>query len=174
MGLSSRYYDFEVKGWRFVVLDGNETSFHAYPAGSEQYKNAVRYYEEHNIESPKWNGAIGEEQLKWLRGVLENATKKDEDVILFCHFPIYPDNPHNLWNATELIDLVEDYPGVKAYLNGHNHAGNYGSKERIHYVTIKGMVDTDETSYTVIRVNRDRIEIAGFGREENMVLEVRK
>lgn len=174
MGLSSRYYDFEIKGWRFVVLDGNDISFHAYPAGSEQYNNANTYYEDNPIESPKWNGALGEKQLVWLRSVLENSLKVGEKVVLYCHFPIFPENPHNLWNANDIIEIIEEYACVKAYMNGHNHAGNYGNKKGIHYVTFKGMVDTDETSYAVIQVQEDRLEITGFGREESKVLEIRK
>ncbi len=38
MGLTERYYDFYVKGWRFIVLDGNDISFHANPKNSEEWK----------------------------------------------------------------------------------------------------------------------------------------
>lgn len=173
MGLDSRYYDFEINGWRFIVLDGNDISFHAYPEGSPQYKEAERYYEKNNIQSPKWNGGIGDEQLGWLAGVLDKANKKGEKAVLYCHFPVFPENAHNLWNANEVIELMEKYTCVKAYMNGHNHAGNYGVKEGIHYLTFQGMVDTDETSYATIQVNKDQLLITGFGREADRILEIR-
>ena len=44
--------------WRFVVLDGNDISFHAYPKDSEKYKEAEEYYTANKISSPKWNGGL--------------------------------------------------------------------------------------------------------------------
>lgn len=174
MGLPSPYYDFEVKGWRFVVLNGNDVSFHAYPKDSKKYKTAEAYYTKYEIESPKWNGALGTKQLKWLKHVLESASKKEEKVILYCHFPVFPENVHNLWNANEVIELLEKYSCVKAYINGHNHVGNYGQKKGIHYLTMKGMVDTQQTSYSTINVYDDRLEIIGYGREDNRTLHIKK
>ncbi len=170
MGLPSKYYDFAVKGWRYVVLDGNDVSFHAYPKNSDEYKQAEAYYKTNKVKSPKWNGAIGSEQYSWVEKVLEKATRKGEKVILFCHFPVYPKNAHNLWNAEALIELLESYTCVKAYINGHNHQGNYAVKEGIHYLTLKGMVETEENSYAVIRVDGKAIHVTGYGREENRVM----
>src|SRR6056297_2126757 len=128
LGMTSRYYDFEVEDWRFVILDGNDISFHAYPEGSDSYKEAAEYYKQNDIESQEWNGAIGDKQMDWLRQVLEKATANNEKVIIFCYFPVYPKNVHNLWNAGELIQVIENYSCVRAYMSGHNHDGNYGMK----------------------------------------------
>ncbi len=174
MNMPSKYYDFEIKGWRFVVLNGNDISFHGYPEGSKEYEHAATYYEENKISSPKWNGGMGDAQLNWLKKVLKKASKNHENVVLYSHFPIFPENVHNLWNANEVLELIEKYPCVKAYVNGHNHAGNYGVHAGIHYVTMKGMVDTEETSYAVIHVTADSMEIEGFGREENRDLKLRE
>ena len=170
--LSRRYYDFGVKDWRFIVLDGNDLSFYAYPEGSKKHQRATVYYEENNITSPKWNGGLSQKQLKWLERVLKKATRKNEKVMLYCHFPIYPENVHNLWNAAEVVALLEKYPCVKAYLNGHNHEGNYGQKSGIHFLTLKGMVDTEETSYAVVKIEDNQLIIQGFGREVERVLEI--
>ncbi|MCM4167706.1 3',5'-cyclic adenosine monophosphate phosphodiesterase CpdA [Arenibacter antarcticus] len=170
LGMPSPYYDFKIKDWRFIVLDGNDISFHAYPAESDGYKIAEKYYRQNQIESPKWNGAIGPTQLQWLRSVLDKSLQDQEKVVLYCHFPVYPLNKHNLWNADEVIDILESYPHVKAYINGHNHEGNYGVKNGIHYLTLQGMVDTDENSYSVINIHSDYLEIIGFGREVNRIL----
>jgi len=172
LGMPAKYYDYAVKGWRYVVLDGNDVSFHAYPEGSTEAKHASEYYIENKISSPKWNGAIGAPQLAWLKTVLEQAQGDNEPVILFCHFPIYPENNHNLWNADEVMTLLESYPCVKAYINGHNHRGNYGKKGGIHYVTLKGMVETETNSYAVIKVSDDTIDIVGYGREKSRSLPI--
>lgn len=173
MGLPSEYYDFNLKGWRFVVLNGNDVSFHAYPKDSEGYKNAEKYYSENKISSPKWNGAMGSTQLQWLESVLKKASENDENVILYSHFPIYPENVHNLWNAKELLTMIEKYNAVKAYINGHNHEGNYGIKDGVHYITMKGMVDTEETSYGIIKLSEKQLEIRGFGRETSKLLNLK-
>ena len=174
MGMSSSYYDFEVKDWRFVVLDGNDISFHASTEDSKDYQFAENYYKTNKISSPKWNGAIGEAQKNWLISVLENASKNHERVILYCHFPIFPENIHNLWNADELVEIIENYDCVKAYINGHNHEGNFGFKKGVHYITMKGMVETKETAYGVITLTDEYIKIKGYGREGNKTLQIKK
>ncbi len=173
LSMESRYYDFKVNGWRFIVLDGNDISFHAYPSNSEKFNEAFEYYENNAVDSPKWNGAVGSDQLNWLKKVLETASKEIEKVIIFCHFPVFPSNIHNLWNADEIIKLIEPFPCVKAYVNGHNHQGNYGIKDSIHYITLKGMVDTDQTSYATVHVYKDSLKLIGYGREENKKLLLR-
>ncbi len=172
MGMPSDYYHFKVDDWRFVVLNGNDISFHAYPKDSKKHTFAAKYYEQNKIDSPDWNGAIGEAQTRWLRNVLKSASRKSENVVLFCHFPIYPENVHNLWNAKEIIEVIENFTCVKAYINGHNHAGNYALKNGIHYLTLKGMVDTEENSYGVIEVFGDSLNIIGYGREESRNLPI--
>ena len=165
LGMPAKYYDFSVKGWRFVVLDGNDISLHAHPEGTKMDRQSREYYEKHAAGSPEWNGALGSQQLSWLESVLRDAEKSSENVVLFSHFPVYPENVHNLWNAPEIIQLIEKYPGVKMYMNGHNHAGNYDEKKDVHYLTFKGMVNTDTTSYAVIKLSEKRAEISGYGRE---------
>ena len=165
MGMKSKYYEFSVKDWRFVVLDGNDVSFHAYPKNSPKYKDAERYYRENKIRSPRWNGAVGSEQVAWLRKILQKAEKQKEQVAVFCHFPVYPADPHNLWNAGEIISLFEEFSCVKAYINGHNHKGKYGQKNGIHYLTLKGMVETEDNAYSIISVHQGKLKVTGYGRE---------
>ena len=170
LGLKQRYYDFARQGWRFIAIDGNDVSLYAWPQSNPRTKAAAEYYKSLKPRPPSWNGALGDEQLKWVEAKLQAATKAKERVMLFCHFPVYPKNNHNLWNAGALIDLLSRYPCVAAYVNGHNHAGNYGQRDGIHYLTLKGMVDTEKTSYAVIEVYADRLVVKGFGRETNRAL----
>ena len=167
LGLKQRYYDFVHHGWRFIVIDGNDVSLHAWPKDDPRTNAASAYHRSLKPRPPSWNGALGDEQLKWIEAKLQAAEKAKERVMLFCHFPVYPKNGHNLWNAGALTSLLARYPCVAAYLNGHNHAGNYGQRDGIHYLTLKGMVDTEQTSYSVIEVYPDRLVVKGFGRETN-------
>ena len=170
MGMKSKYYEFSVKDWRFIVLDGNDVSFHAYPKNSPKYKDAERYYRENKIRSPRWNGAVGSEQVAWLRKILQKAEKQKEQVAVFCHFPVYPADPHNLWNAGEIISMFEEFSCVKAYINGHNHKGKYGQKNGIHYLTLKGMVETETNAYSIIGVAENCFNLKGYGREKDLTL----
>ena len=111
--------------------------------------------------------------MEWLRRVLQKAESAKEKVMLFCHFPVYPADPHNLWNAQEVIKLLEGFSCVKAYVNGHNHKGKYGIKKGIHYLTCKGMVETDQSAYSIFRVQDEEINVLGFGRESERLLKLR-
>ncbi len=170
LGMPANYYDFVVKGWRFIVLDGNDISFHAYTKESDKYRDAEAYYKNRGITAPKWNGAIGTKQLQWLDEVLTRATEAGENAVLYCHFPVFPEDVHNLWNAKEVIETIKAHACVKAYVNGHNHAGNYGLCDGVHYLTMKGMVDSKQTAYAAIHVFDDRLEVVGYGREKDRTL----
>mgnify|MGYP003975989587 CR=1 FL=1 len=173
MGMPAKYYQFQKGQWRFLVLDGNDLSFNAYPEGSPKYQESEKYYLDNKIKSPKWNGALGATQIHWLKKQLDEAQANKQNVILFAHFPVYPKDPHNLWNSKEIIEILESYPCVKAYINGHNHKGNYGLKNGIHYLTLKGMVDTDKNTYAIIRLTNKSIEVQAFGREKNRSLPIK-
>ncbi len=137
-----------------MVLDGNDISFHAWPDGSAEH------------------GAVGGAQPSWLRATLKQATEDREMVILFCHFPVFPEDVHNLWNAKEVMGIIDEFPCVKACINGHNHKGKYGMRNGVHYLTLKGMVDTEETFHAVIRVDAEAIKVTGYGRESDRVLSI--
>ena len=170
LGLTSRYYQFRHHGYRFIALDGNDVSLHAYPAGDPRHKAAKAVHEKLPDGTPTWNGALGQAQLDWLKKALAEAKRAGERVILFCHFPVYPENVHNLWNAVEVLAVLRGSRSVVAYMNGHNHAGNYGRLAKRHFVTFSGMVDTERTAYAVVHVHKDRLEIQGFGRQKSMTL----
>ena len=174
LGLKQRYYDFARQGWRFIAIDGNDVSLYAWPQSNPRTKASAEYYKSLKPRPPSWNGALGDEQLKWIAAKLQAATKAKERVMLFCHFPVYPKNSHNLWNAGALIDLLARYPCVAAYVNGHNHAGNYGQRDGIHYLTLKGMVDTEQSSSAVIEIYAARLMVKGFGRETERELPLPK
>ncbi len=174
LGLKKRYYDFKVGKWRFLILDTNDVSLYAYPEGSKKAKESKAIYDSLGGDLPKYNGGIGDSQLRWIEKKLIQAEKDGESVVLHSHHPVYPVTSHSAWNAREVIALLEKHACVAAYINGHNHNGAYGLKKGIHYLTLKGMVDTEETAYCTISVFLDRIQIDGTGRQDNYVLEIKR
>ncbi len=172
LGLKERYYDFSVGKWRFLILDTNDVSLYAYPEGSKRSKASQKIYESLGGNLPKYNGGLGEKQLEWISRKLKEAKSKGESVILHSHHPVYPFTNHAAWNAEEVVALIEKYDCVAAYINGHNHAGAYGFRKGVHYLTLKGMVDTEESSYSVISVYPDLLQVKGSGRQDDYFLEI--
>lgn len=179
LGMPFFYYDFSYNGWRFIVLDTNDLSTYANPAGSEKYNKALNTYDVlkwTGVDNAQtWNGGVDSEQMVWLQNVLATSVKAGEKVVVLGHMPVAPMNVHNAWNDDALVKMFESSGNVVAYFNGHNHVGNYVEKNGIHYVNFKGMVETADTNaYSIVRVYPDRLEIKGYGREQNRVLKANK
>ncbi len=169
LNMPSRYYDFLVKGWRFVVLDGNDVSLIARNKGTALYKQAQAVLAElkkrRAPNAQTWNGGLSDAQKSWLQSTLSKADAAGERVIVFCHFPVYPPKAHNLWDDEWVVQLLASHKCVAAYMNGHNHAGAYGVKNGVHYVTLPGMVETrDTTAYGRLDVRRASLDLKGTGR----------
>jgi hypothetical protein len=94
--------------------------------------------------------------------------------LLFSHFPVYPPNPHNLWNAEEVLSLIDKFSCVRAYINGHNHKGNYKERNGVHYLTVKGMVENKEPTYGIISTFNDKMLMKAFGAETDRALLLKK
>lgn len=175
LDMPAPYYEFRREGWRFIVLDTNDVSLYANPPSSEKHELAVAMLDDLRrrgaVNAKPWNGAVGEEQLAWLRHALAKAARKEEQVIVLSHMPVYPRNAHNVWNDDAVIDVLESHGNVVAYFNGHNHYGNYGERNGVHYVNFHGMVELDTNAYSIVRVRPGRLEIDGYGREPDRVLE---
>jgi len=179
VGLVSRYYEFGSNGWRMIVLDGNDLSFYTPKESSEQIEETNHLFQKIKdrgaVNAHDWNGGLSSQQISWLEDILKQASFSREKVLVFCHFPVYPSREENLWNDVELIKLLESYPCVAALFSGHYHAGNYAKKRGIHYLTLQGMVETeDHNAYSIIEVYPDHLKVLGFGREPSRILTFRK
>ena len=173
LGMPGRYYSFRAKDWLFLALDGNDLSEYGWPEGSPELAASRAAHRTLYPGAPDWDGGIGPAQMRWMDKMLTTADAQGLKAVLYCHFPVYPVNPHNLWNAPEVLALIEGHPSVKAWINGHNHDGNYGSKAGIHYLNLKGMLDTEQTAYSVIDFHPDRLRVTGAGRQESQTLILR-
>ncbi|KHM50350.1 hypothetical protein PL71_04035 [Pseudoalteromonas distincta] len=173
LNMPSRYYSFEINNWLFIALDGNDVSTYAWPKNSKKHQQNMTLFNSQYKGHEDWNGAIGIKQLKWLEEKLKVAQVKEQPVVLLSHFPIFPENNHNLWNAQEVLTLISQYSTVKAWFNGHNHVGNYAKKDGIHFVTFHAMLDTDTTAFSTLEFSPTQLKINGQGRQPSMVLPIK-
>ncbi|MCJ8517394.1 3',5'-cyclic AMP phosphodiesterase CpdA [Pseudorhizobium tarimense] len=175
LSMPAPYHHFSRNGLRFVVIDGNEESLFYTAKDDPRRERAVARLAALEAASAMnaqtWNGGISREQLAWLSNVLADAAAAGEKVVVMGHYPLYPENSHNLWEWQELVGLFERSGNVLVYLSGHNHVGNLGRHGSTWYVNFKGMVDTEsENTFAVVAIHEDRLEITGFGREESRTL----
>jgi predicted phosphodiesterase len=173
LGMPARYYSFEQHGWMFLVTDGNGLSSYGWPAGSAELAHSMDVHQRLYPQAPLWDGGIDEAQMRWIDARLTEADRRGLKVMLFSHFPLWPENPHNLWNAADVRALLDRHPSVKIWLDGHNHEGNYGLRNGIHYLNLKAMLDTPETAYARLDFFADRVEVHGVGKQPSMTLKLR-
>jgi len=173
LGMPARYYSFTAHGWLFVVTDGNDLSSYAWPEGSAEHQASMAAHAALYPDKPLWDGGIGDAQLRWIDAQLAGADRRGLKAMLFSHFPLYPENQHDLWNAPAVMALLERHPSAKIWLDGHNHDGNYGVRAGIHYVNLKAMLDTPETAYARLDFFADRVVVHGTGRQQDMTLPLR-
>lgn len=175
--MPARYYSFTKGGWLFIALDGNDVSL--YGAASERKKQEAEQIIKRMKSSEKpnaveWNGAVGREQIQWFSDLLDKAEKSRGKVIVFCHFPVYPENVHNLLNDSEVLDLILSRKCVKAWINGHNHAGSYHEKDGLHFINFRGMVESqDSNAFALVKLSADSLIVDGYGREPDRKLLLR-
>jgi 3',5'-cyclic AMP phosphodiesterase CpdA len=178
LGMAQRYSAFEQGGFRFVVLDTNDVSTYAHAAGTPERAQAEQEFARVTaaklLQAKPWNGALGARQLAWFDRECATARAAKQRVIVLAHHPVYPENQHNLWNTTEVLALLDRHPHVVAWINGHNHAGNFGERNGVPFLTVHGMVETpDTTAFATAQILSDRIVLAGHGREPSREMKFR-
>ncbi|MDH4330674.1 MAG: metallophosphoesterase [Candidatus Moranbacteria bacterium] len=130
VGYEKPYYYFDVKNYRMIVLDGN-----AIPAGtfigekeddiseggfSDQ--SAIQERDEDiNPSLEYYPGYVMNEQMEWLKGVLQESS--DKKILVFVHQPPIPFSEvkgagNFIFNKEELRSVFEKY-GVVAVFSGH-------------------------------------------------------
>jgi 3',5'-cyclic AMP phosphodiesterase CpdA len=181
LGMPGAWYSFAQAGWRLVVLDGMDVSLPGRAPGSPERDLALKLLEGlragHQPNAQDWNGAISERQRRWLGGVLEKSAAQGERVLVFCHFPILKEAStaqHLLWNADAVLQDLDRFPHVAAWMNGHDHNGGYAQRRGVHFVTFPGMIESGpRNSWTVVEVWDDRLELRGSGTSPSRTLKLR-
>jgi manganese-dependent ADP-ribose/CDP-alcohol diphosphatase len=175
LGLKHRYYSVREGDFCFVMLDTTDVSPYAQAETSREAAAATAEWQSFAatgaINAQPWNGAVGERQLKWFEETCRQAARAKRKVIVFAHHPIFPPDQHNEWNAEALLKVVERNRNVVAWINGHNHAGAFGIHDDVPFISLKGMVETENTNaFAVAHVHSDRLQLVGHGREPSREL----
>jgi 3',5'-cyclic AMP phosphodiesterase CpdA len=171
LGLKSGYQSFSHDKWRLVIIDGTEISTYRYGPDAAEAQEAKMMLEEVKARGGPnaqiWNGGVSGRQVDWLERELSEAKAAGQRVIMAGHFPLLPEkDSHRLWNADAVVKVIDRHPHVAAYLNGHNHKGNYAHSGKCHYVNFKGMVENGgENAFAIVSCYEDHIEIDGYGPE---------
>jgi len=173
----SGYFDFELDDMVFIVVDGTDISTFSNLKNSKQYNMALAKSEELKSKGANnaytWNGGIGDKQLKWLEKLLKKADNLNRKVIIFCHWPLLPENGTQLWNNREVLNLINGHHSVVAWIAGHHHAGGYEKTDGIHHLTLKGMVEArSETSCGIMEIKPDKLFLKGYGDQNDQALEI--
>jgi 3',5'-cyclic AMP phosphodiesterase CpdA len=164
-GLEKRYYDFSCGRWRFIVLDSCDVGVYSNPPGSEKRILAQKMLAA--LEAKKapngyvWNSAISDEQIQWLDATIADAEKSHQKVIIFMHHPLVPEV---VWNAGDVLAVLEKRGNVVCVFAGHTHEAGYEKRNGIYHCVLAGLVtDPEQIHYTFADVYDDRIELRGAG-----------
>lgn len=180
------YYDFSpIPEYRFVVLDGYDISAIGWPQDHPNTLEALNILREKNPNTEKnspnglvgmarrflmYNGAVGKEQLEWLDGVLQDATKLKQKVVVCCHLPLDPgltSRESLLWNYDEVMDVIHRYNCVKVCLAGHDHQGGHSIDSRgIHHRVLEAALECPPgtNAFGYIDVYENRLSLVGTDR----------
>lgn len=146
--------------WDAIVLDPFEIAMIGHAKDDPRYIEAISLMERNNprvlsgpggnwfegLPREKWrwvpyNGAVSNEQLLWLRQMLEIARSDRRSVLVFTHIPLLEQasKPETiLWNSEEVLSVLHDFAdNVVAVIAGHDHGGGYAVDPLgIHHVTM--------------------------------------
>ena len=115
-----KYYSFDLDGYHFIVLDGNDKKEQGPASGYPRY--------------------IVKQQAEWLKGDL---AKTNSPTFIFSHQSI--ENTGGVENGQAIRSILEeanrkaDFRKVVACFSGHHHADYYTVIEDIYYIQINSM-----------------------------------
>ena len=178
LGMPAAFHSFTHGSLRFVLLDTCEVATYRHPAGSAEAAEARAAMQRMGAapNAKPWNGGVSHRQLAWLDKELAAADESGQAAIVCGHHPLLPHEMHTAWNHREILNVLEKHPSARAYLCGHNHAGNQTvSPGGIPCVTFKSMLhEPGVTAYSVVRwVDPGFLVIEGRGREASRTVDAR-
>ncbi len=183
LGLKERYYRFSRGGCRFIVTDTTELSLYSSLPKNEMFQAAKIELEnitatggpaEHADENIRYRSRPSDRQVAWIESELVATQDAGDVAIVLGHHPVLPDNALSLWQPALFDSLFQKHRCAKAYICGHNHSGSYAESNGFHYLTLDGMLNTEnENAFAIADLHPDRLEIKGSGRQPSHSLKFR-
>ena len=146
------YYSFRHKGYRFIVLEG-DWRYLTWDPSLQGYTDSINYHNDYSSDMGTggqkawWNAAISLTQRRWLMELLDESLLLNERVVCMAHDPIDPLTKSSLYNSVEMLDILDGYPNVVMWLNGHHHGGGYFLQNDRHHMNLQGMLDGTDRWY---------------------------
>ena len=168
-GMRHRYYSFDIQGFHFIVLDGNN---------GPEATASVRGRD--GIVGAYW---IDSKQKQWLAADLAESRQKPK--IVFCHeelhhtpaggsgqggdTPFAPVGKQHSYidNGWEVRKLFADDGRVLACFFGHKHRNRWTLYDNTHYITLAAT--HWQRSFATVTI-ADRLDIKGFGGQRSYQL----
>jgi 3',5'-cyclic AMP phosphodiesterase CpdA len=170
------YYRFVADNFQFILVDAMDVSVHSTIAGTREHNHARKIQEQlraGNVNNAHdYNGGLGADQLRWLKRSLRRGERRGYRTLLFSHLPLLPENGLQMWNNRDVLALLEQFPGVIAFVSGHHHEGGYVKSGAVHHLTLRGLVESRaEAACAIADVFPNKIVIRGFGDQPGYTLE---
>ncbi len=181
IGMPGTSYDFKIKGFRFIVLNPFERS--RYSRVEEDRKFYWDFRKSHpEVPVQEWPGFFKESTWAWLEGLLDEAQKNSENVILFCHVPVLSDacarpdgDPGEKDPTARIIEhermlaLMDKYANIRAYIAGHYHPGGLIIRNGVMHKTVRSVCDYHFPTACVMLADDEKIKIDGIGMETSFI-----
>lgn len=160
------YYAFEHKNLRFLVLD----PWWLWSDGtlSQISERTVAARMDRDLKGARW--VVPPDQLAWLEAELQQ--KPEMPVLIAVHFPVLriPDRLRRpdlrdggcLENGDQFLDLLAEYPQVRAIFSGHVHLHFMEAQKGITQV-VTGALPEYPVEYRVVEVHDDYLGISTHG-----------
>ena len=171
---------FSKNNWRVVVVDSTEVSMHSEEQVLIQ-ESVSRILHLNDMGDPcaeDWNGMASNQQLQELEGVLVDALKCDERVLIINHMLVGKgsgSSAHRCWNHRELSYLFSENRCVAAHFNGHDHDGGFTTdiSTGVHYLTFPAICDSSGKigAHAIARFEQNSINVEGWGRIQSRTLD---
>lgn len=124
------YYSFHMKGWHFIVVDGN---FYKNEKGEICHYNRGDYFLTTDLPY------VSREELEWLRKELKSST---EPIVFFSHQPLF-DYDGGLLNLDEFNAVINEAKAngadIRMFINGHMHVDDLDVIDGIPYYNVNSM-----------------------------------
>lgn len=129
------WYSWDKGGVHFVVLDADYTPIPPH-----------RPYDMNTPEDSFWTWKdtfVPPQELEWLK---KDLAATPLPTVVFTHQTLdrVDGQDHNIKNASEVRNILEDSGKVLAVLSGHDHAGGYANIKEIHYIVMNGNVGVND------------------------------